>query len=173
MHLGATVTNTTLFSLKKAVVLGLRKCENSASCRPVSHVHTHFGPRHDDITYQSIAKAFNLPIKLYPEAYERMKKLSKPRPGEGPFDWDVDSPARKAKLRMVELPTDDAIPAEKQFLFPRQDLWVPVAVVNGNVHILPGVPRLCKSLYLISCLSTVQKGAFKQNVSWIILVLVY
>lgn len=74
-----------------------------------------------------------------------MKKLSKPRPGEGPFDWDVDSPAKTAKLRMVELPTEDAIPLEKQFIFPREDLWVPVAVVNGNIHILPGVPRLCKS----------------------------
>lgn len=101
--------------------------------------------RHDDITYESIAKAFGVKIKLYDEAYQRMRKLSKPRPGEGPFNWDVDSPARKAKLRMVELPTDDSIPLEKQFLFPREDLWVPVAVVNGNVHILPGVPRLCQS----------------------------
>lgn len=116
---------------------------------PLGATHAHSpSNRHDDITYQSIAKAFNIPIKLYPEAYERMKRLSKPRPGEGPFNWDVDSPARKAKLRMVELPTDDAIPAEKQFLFPREDLWVPVAVVNGNVHVLPGVPRLCKSLLL-------------------------
>lgn len=100
--------------------------------------------RHDDITYQSIAKAFGLEIKLYEEAYQRMKKLSKPRPGEGHFNWDVDSPAKTAKLRMVELPTDDTVALEKQFIFPREDLWVPVAVVNGNVHILPGVPRLCK-----------------------------
>lgn len=100
---------------------------------------------HDDITYQSIAKAFGLDIKLYQEAYDRMRKLSKPRPGEGPFNWDEESPAKTAKLRMVELPTDDSVPLEKQFVFPRDDLWVPVAVVNGNVHILPGVPRLCKS----------------------------
>lgn len=100
--------------------------------------------RHDDITYESIGKAFGLKIKLYDEAYQRMRKLSKPRPGEGPFNWDEDSPAKKAKLRMVELPTDDTVPLEKQFLFPREDLWVPVAVVNGNVHILPGVPRLCQ-----------------------------
>lgn len=103
-----------------------------------------FPYRHDDITYSSIAKAFGLKIKLYEEAYQRMKKLSKPRPGEGPFNWDVESPAKTAKLRMVELPTDDSVPLEKQFVFPREDLWVPVAVVNGNVHILPGVPRLCR-----------------------------
>lgn len=99
---------------------------------------------HDDITYQSIAKAFGLQVKLYQEAYDRMRKLSKPRPGEGAFDWDVESPAKTAKLRMVELPTEDSVPLEKQFIFPREDLWVPVAVVNGNIHILPGVPRLCK-----------------------------
>jgi molybdopterin-biosynthesis enzyme MoeA-like protein len=100
--------------------------------------------RHDDITYQSIAKAFGLPLKLYNEAFEKMKKLSKPHSSQPNFSWDVDSPALKAKLRMVELPTDEAIEPEKQFLFPDQDLWVPVAVVNQNIHILPGVPKLCK-----------------------------
>lgn len=107
-------------------------------------IHDHF-IRHDDITYQSIAKAFGLKVKLYQEAYERMKKLSKPHPSQPAFNWDEESPAKTAKLRMVELPTDDSIPLEKQFLFPREDLWVPIAVVNGNVHILPGVPRLCES----------------------------
>lgn len=111
-------------------------------CRNAGFSNT--ASRHDDITYESIAKAFGVKIKLYEEAYQRMRKLSKPQPGKEPFNWDVDSPAKKAKLRMVELPTDDSIPLEKQFLFPREDLWVPVAVVNGNVHILPGVPRLCQ-----------------------------
>lgn len=106
---------------------------------------TDLGCRHDDITYQSIAKAFGLKIKLYEEAYGRMKKLSKPHSSQPAFNWDEDSPDKTAKLRMVELPTDESIPLEKQFIFPREDLWVPVAVVNGNVHILPGVPRLCKS----------------------------
>jgi len=75
-----------------------------------------------------------------------MKKLSKPRPGEETFDWDTDSPKLRAKLRMAELPTDKNRDLEKQFLFPceEQGMWVPVAVVNGNIHILPGVPRLCE-----------------------------
>lgn len=100
------------------------------------------GPTHDDITYQSIAKAFDLPLKLHQETYDKMKLLSKPRPGQPEFDWDVDSPAKRAKLRMAELPTDESRDLKKQFLFPQEDLWVPVAVVNGNVHILPGIPRL-------------------------------
>jgi molybdopterin-biosynthesis enzyme MoeA-like protein len=101
---------------------------------------------HDDITYQSIAKAFGLKLELHQEAYDRMKKLSKPHPNQPNFSWDIDSPARKAKLRMIELPTDNSRDMQQQVLFPQEDLWVPVACVNGNVHILPGVPRLFEKL---------------------------
>ncbi|KAK4099341.1 Molybdopterin binding protein [Parathielavia hyrcaniae] len=104
------------------------------------------GPTHDDITYQSIAKAFNLPLVLHKQAHALMKQLSKPHPNQPAFRWDEDSPALRAKLRMVELPTDAGQPLEEQALFPCADLWVPVAVVNGNVHILPGVPRLFEKL---------------------------
>ncbi|PSS10845.1 hypothetical protein M430DRAFT_22185 [Amorphotheca resinae ATCC 22711] len=104
------------------------------------------GPTHDDITYQSIAKAFGLNLKLHQEAYERMKKLSKPHPSQPNFSWDVESPAKTAKLRMVELPTDETRDLASQVVFPTDELWVPVAVVNGNIHILPGVPRLFEKL---------------------------
>ena len=83
-------------------------------------------------------------MKLHEEAFEKMKRLSKPKPDQPPFNWDIPSAALTAKLRMIELPTDDFLERNKQFLFPCDDLWVPIAVVNGNVHILPGVPRLCK-----------------------------
>lgn len=101
---------------------------------------------HDDITYQSIAKAFNLPLKLHNEAYARMKRLSKRHPAQANFSWDEDSPARRAKLRMVELPTDESRDDKMQVIFPSEDLWVPVAVINGNVHVLPGVPSLFQKL---------------------------
>ncbi|KAI1495895.1 molybdopterin binding domain-containing protein [Biscogniauxia marginata] len=104
------------------------------------------GPTHDDITYQSIAEAFGLKLKLHDEAYERMKKLSKPHKSQPDFSWDVESPAKTARLRMVELPTDEAGKLAKQVLFPRDDIWVPVSVVNGNIHILPGVPKLFEAL---------------------------
>ena len=75
-----------------------------------------------------------------------MKKLSKPHPSQPTFSWDEDSPARRAKLRMIELPTDASRDPNMQVIFPAEDLWVPVACVNGNVHILPGVPRLFEKL---------------------------
>ncbi len=72
-----------------------------------------------------------------------MKRLHKPQASQPAFSWDEDSPIRRARLRMVELPTDESRDLKSQFLFPLDDKWVPVAVVNGNIHILPGVPRLC------------------------------
>jgi len=104
------------------------------------------GPTHDDITYQSIAKAFSLPLLLHEEAFARMKKFSKPHPSQPNFSWDVESPAKKAKLRMIELPTDSSRSDAHQVIFPCEDLWVPVACINGNIHVLPGVPRLFEKL---------------------------
>lgn len=104
------------------------------------------GPTHDDITYQSIGRAFDLPLTLHEPAYERMRRLAKPHKSQPNFDWDVDSPALRAKKRMVELPLDLARDVDKQVLYPAEELWVPVACVNGNVHILPGVPRLFERL---------------------------
>ncbi|KAL2396715.1 hypothetical protein ABEF93_001672 [Exophiala dermatitidis] len=104
------------------------------------------GPTHDDITYQSIAKAFGLELKMHDKTVEKMKKFSRPHPSQPNFSWDTPSPALTAKLRMAQLPYDPNIPDEDQVLFVKDDLWVPVSVVNGNVHVLPGVPRLFETI---------------------------
>ncbi|GAB1204667.1 hypothetical protein APSETT445_003330 [Aspergillus pseudonomiae] len=91
-------------------------------------------------------KAFGLKLKLHQGAFERMKKLSKPHPMQPQFDWDTPSPGLTAKLRMVELPHDETLSEEQQATFVADDMWVPIAIVNGNVHILPGVPRLFEKL---------------------------
>lgn len=101
---------------------------------------------HDDITYQSIAAAFSLPLTLHDASFTRMQKLSKPHPSQPNFDWTTPSPALEAKKRMVILPHDTSVPDEAQVVFVDEGLWVPIAVVNGNIHILPGVPRLFERL---------------------------
>ena len=58
------------------------------------------------------------------------------------FDYETESPAMAAKRRMVEIPYDKSKPESEQVIFVSDDLWVPMVVVNGNIHILPGVPRL-------------------------------
>lgn len=75
-----------------------------------------------------------------------MKKLSKPHPSQPNFSYDVPSPALEAKLRMIRLPTDESRDENSQVLFVSEDLWVPLCVVNGNIHILPGVPRLFEKM---------------------------
>jgi molybdopterin-biosynthesis enzyme MoeA-like protein len=75
-----------------------------------------------------------------------MKKLSKPHKSQADFDWNVPSAALTAKKRMVELPLDENTPDEDQVIFVNETLWVPVSVVNGNIHILPGVPRLFEAM---------------------------
>lgn len=39
-------------------------------------------------------------------------------------------------------------PENAEVMFPAKDLWVPVVVANRNVFILPGVPRLFKTLLM-------------------------
>ncbi|KAI4144190.1 MAG: hypothetical protein L6R39_004282 [Caloplaca ligustica] len=138
--------------LKRVEVIGDDAAEIGEATRSMSEKYDFvvtsggIGPTHDDITYDSIAKAFGLPLKLHDDALRRMKALSKPHPSRKNFSWDVPSPARDAKLRMVRLPIDESRDEKDQVLFVDESLWVPISVVNGNVHILPGVPKLFTQL---------------------------
>lgn len=53
-------------------------------------------------------------------------------------DWELT----EARKRMARFP----FPAKILRPGPPEDLWVPVVVVNDNVHILPGIPRLFERL---------------------------
>lgn len=121
-------------------------CCPSETGRDLLYYELTLGLRHDDITYQSIAKAFDLPLKQHDAAFERMKRLSRPHPSQPNFDWNTPSAALTAKKRMIILPYNDSVADEEQVIFVSEDLWVPVACVNGNVHILPGVPRLFEKM---------------------------
>jgi len=139
-------------NLKRVEVIADDEAEIIEATRRMSHNYDFvitsggIGPTHDDITYQSISRAFDLPLTLHETALEKMKKLSRPNPNQKDFSWDVDSPARRAKYRMIELPYDKNVPDEGQVIFAAEDLWVPISVVNGNVHIFPGIPRLFEKM---------------------------
>ena len=49
-------------------------------------------------------------------------------------------------MRMAQLPWDPRKSEDEQVVFVNPELWVPISVVNGNIHILPGVPRLFEAL---------------------------
>ncbi|KAK9479023.1 MoaB/Mog domain-containing protein [Lipomyces japonicus] len=91
------------------------------------------GPTHDDITYRSIAKAFNVPVVLHQDTVDRMSKLRKIRePSNGE--------AYKAQMRMAELPKGCNV------TYPLDTSWVPVACVSGKIYIFPGIPQLFNGL---------------------------
>ena len=56
------------------------------------------------------------------------------------FDNKATDEATIARKRMA------LFPSNAEILFPAKDLWVPIVVVNRNVYILPGVPRLFTTL---------------------------
>ncbi|CCH58391.1 hypothetical protein TBLA_0A05980 [Henningerozyma blattae CBS 6284] len=89
------------------------------------------GPTHDDITYQSIAKSFNLPCLLNEEVKAKMMLRSK----------SVNKLTEKQLLdhyRMATVPTG---PQVKNY-FVSDDLWVPVCSIDHKVYIFPGIPQL-------------------------------
>src|SRR5436190_18086387 len=64
-----------------------------------------------------------------------MERLS-----ERKFDNTATDEATIARKRMA------LFPSKAEVLFPAKDLWVPVVIVNRNIFILPGVPRLFTGL---------------------------
>lgn len=71
-----------------------------------------------------------------------MRLLSKPKPNTAPFDWDTPSPTLTARLRMAELPEGPSV----KIVYVSDSVWVPICVVNYNIHILPGVPSIFVNL---------------------------
>ena len=80
------------------------------------------GPTLDDLTYESVAVAFDRSLKLHDETLLRMRKLS------------PDMELNMARKRMAMLP-------DQCVVFWTDGLWVPLARVQ-NVYILPGIPKL-------------------------------
>ncbi|KAH8921861.1 Molybdopterin binding protein, partial [Atractiella rhizophila] len=98
------------------------------------------GPTHDDITYQSVARAFSDDGKLvyHDETIKRMEIM-----GSARYNFASQTQEQKtARLRMAFFPEG----AEVLSVDP--ELWVPVVRVKGKVCMLPGVPRLFQQLLI-------------------------
>jgi molybdopterin-biosynthesis enzyme MoeA-like protein len=86
------------------------------------------GPTHDDITVDSIAAAFGVPVVVHPEARRVLEDYYRGRPGE----------LTEARLRMARVP-------EGAELIPNPTSGAP-GVRMGNVYILAGVPNIARSM---------------------------
>jgi molybdenum cofactor synthesis domain-containing protein len=91
------------------------------------------GPTHDDITVDSIAAAFGVPVVVHPEARAILEEYYRDRPG-GLTD---------ARLRMARVP-------EGAELIPNPSSGAP-GVRMANVYIMAGVPHIAASMLEAMC----------------------
>ncbi|KIR34639.1 molybdopterin binding domain-containing protein [Cryptococcus deuterogattii MMRL2647] len=105
------------------------------------------GPTHDDITYASLAKAFNLPLVHHPETLRRMWALTTP---ERRAELEKATPAqREARERMALFPTQkEERDVRSEAIFVEADKWVPVVRLAGRLCVFPGIPALFQQLLL-------------------------
>ena len=99
------------------------------------------GPTHDDITSESIAKAFNKNYEFHSEAFNILKKYYP----EGEFN--------EGRQRMAKMPTGVDL------------IYNPLTVAPGfkieNVFVLPGVPEIMQIMFL-QILENLKKGSPKK-----------
>lgn len=94
------------------------------------------GPTHDDITYESLAKAFNTTVTHHEETIKRMTAMNKWRRGIA----SQSEEQRAASYRMALFPET----AEVIFIDP--EIWVPVVRLGGKLCVFPGIPALFQKM---------------------------
>lgn len=85
------------------------------------------GPTHDDITAESIAKAFGVPLLRNPEAVQRLLRQIKPEN------------LNEARLRMANIP-------EGASLIDNPVSHAPGFRI-GNVHVMAGIPNIMQAMF--------------------------
>ncbi|ORZ01296.1 MoaB/Mog domain-containing protein [Syncephalastrum racemosum] len=89
------------------------------------------GVTHDDISYQSVADAFGLQLQLDSETHTRVRAML----------------AKHEKLHMEnDYRRLATFPHPSRHLRANPKFLIPVVVVNNNIYMLPGVPRLFRLL---------------------------
>ncbi|KAG7095806.1 hypothetical protein E1B28_006506 [Marasmius oreades] len=94
------------------------------------------GPTHDDITYASLARAFNQNLQHHEETLRRMNEMNKNRA------WmaSMDAEQRDATKRMA------LFPEKAEVIFIGRDIWVPVVRLEGKLCVFPGIPALFQKM---------------------------
>ncbi|KAK7049826.1 hypothetical protein VNI00_005256 [Paramarasmius palmivorus] len=94
------------------------------------------GPTHDDITYASLAQAFNQKLEHHGETLRRMNEMNKHRP------WmaKMDPQQKEATKRMALFPNGAEV------IFIGKDIWVPVVRLEGKLCVFPGIPALFQKM---------------------------
>ena len=99
------------------------------------------GPTHDDITSESIAKAFNKKYEFHAEAFNILKKHY------------PESEFNEGRQRMAKMPSGVDL------------IYNPLTVAPGfkieNVFVLPGVPEIMQKMFL-QILENIKKGSPKK-----------
>ncbi|KAI0705472.1 MoaB/Mog domain-containing protein [Earliella scabrosa] len=94
------------------------------------------GPTHDDITYASLAKAFDQPLEHHTETLRRINELIKYRSDMA----NQTAEQRAARERMA------LFPARAEVLYIASDVWVPVVRLEGKLCVFPGIPKLFQQM---------------------------
>ncbi|EPS96409.1 hypothetical protein FOMPIDRAFT_1025409 [Fomitopsis schrenkii] len=94
------------------------------------------GPTHDDITYASLAKAFNQPLEKHAETLLRMTTMIRNRKDI----LNQTAEQREARERMA------LFPAKAEALFIAPEVWVPVVRLEGKLCVFPGIPGLFQKM---------------------------
>ena len=87
------------------------------------------GPTHDDITCEAVARAFNLPYRINPEAKRILEDFYK----------DTGRELNEARMRMAHTP-------EGATLIENPVSWAPGFRVE-NVHVLAGIPAVMRAMF--------------------------
>lgn len=87
------------------------------------------GPTHDDITVDSISKAFGLPVEINAEAKDRMETYYK----------SIGSELNEARLRMARAPVGAELISNTISVAP--------GVKIGNVYIMAGIPKVMQAMF--------------------------
>jgi molybdenum cofactor synthesis domain-containing protein len=132
--------------LKEVRVVSDDEDEIIASVRALSENYNYvftsggIGPTHDDITCDSVAKAFNLGVSHHPDAVKRMRAHA----------GNVGVDLNEARMRMARTPDGASLILNPVSAAP--------GFTVGNVHVMAGVPRIFQAM-VKELLPTLQGGA--------------